>query len=233
MNAKLFRTASAVAATAALLATGAQASNVVGYIKVEIPAGLSLVSVPFELVGGGTHTLDSVFGTSVPDSSQVILFDPGVGYEVYTFIEEDDPADSGWFKGRDPAGSTPLPRGSGFWVRNPSSEPIELVLRGEAPVTDVAVTLDVGLRIVSYGFPSEASLDTVSGLQPADTDQLIAFVPGEGFVVYTYVEEDTPEDTGWYKGRDKVSLTLQPGQAFWYRRGGAATVWNQSKNYSF
>ncbi len=232
MNAKVYRTAIAATALVALLAAGAQASNVVGYIKVEIPAGLSLVSVPFEMVGGGVQTLDSVFGDKLPDSSQVIMFTLGVGYEVFTYIVEDEPEDTGWFKGRTPAGSTPLPRGAGFWVRNSSANAIELVLKGEAPVADVTVPLAFGLQIISYGFPSEADVNTVGGFTPADTDQIIAFDPNEGFVVYTYVEEETPEDTGWYKGRNKVELKLQPGQGYWYRRGGASTSWTQQKNYS-
>ncbi len=215
-----------------LSVAGAQAGNAVGYIRIEVPAGLSLMTVPFETIGGGEHTLGSVFGDKLGDGSQVVLFKPGVGFESYTYVEETDPEESGWYKGATKSDDTSLRRGAGFWVRNQSGESVVIFLSGQVPVADKAVALDTGLAIVGFSFPVAADIQELEGLTPEDNDQIIIFRPGVGFESYTYVEETDPEESGWYKGATKAELELQPGTGFWYRRAGGNSIWLQQAPYT-
>ena len=63
----------AMAAIFAGLVTAASAQtysvNAVGYIKLVLPPGQTLVSTPFVKVGGGVPTITDVFGTNVPNRS--------------------------------------------------------------------------------------------------------------------------------------------------------------------
>lgn len=217
MNTKRIKTAAAAAALLGLLVAGAQASNVVGYIKTEVPAGISLMSVPFETVGGGLHTLDSVFGDKLADGSEVFLFIPGVGYTTFTYFDG-----FGWYEGENEAGTTQLTRGAGFWVRNNSVDAVALVLRGQVPVSNANVDLPTGVTLVSFGFPVEEGVNDAQGWAPLDGDEIFAFTNG-AYVTHTYFD-----GFGWYEGENPSTLTFSPGQAYWYRRNGATVTWTQS-----
>lgn len=232
MKQSIKRTALMAAALTSAALLSAEARNVVGYVKIEVPAGLSLMSVPFERIGGGTLTVGEVFGDKLADGSKLYLFKPGVGFDVIEYIVEDDPEDTGWYKGADRVDDMELPRATGFWIRNNAATSVAIVLHGQAPVGQASVSLPLGLQIVSFGFPSDADIQSLPGLEPNDGDKLYEFVDG-GFVVYEFIEEEDPQDTGWYKGMTKAVFNLAPGRAYWYRRTGASTTWNQSKNYTF
>ncbi|MDZ4200237.1 MAG: hypothetical protein U1E27_13245 [Kiritimatiellia bacterium] len=207
----------------ALLVSGSEARNAVGYIKKSVPAGFSMMSIPFEQIGGSAQTLDSVFGEKLPDTSEVILYTQDGGYNTYTYFEGD-----GWYdENFEPAGMAQLPRGIGFWVKNTAASEIEIMLRGQVPTKDKAITLSSGYQMVSFGFAAPTAPQLEDGLFPNDTDELIAFGPG-GFETITYFEGD-----GWLnEGYDPAALVLEPGVSYWYKRVGAGTTWNQSKPYA-
>ncbi len=196
------------------------ARNIAGYVRLEIPAGRSLVSVPFESFEGGDLTLGRALAQA-PVDTQVFLFVPGTGYIVLTKLDETSWQDD---LGSDMSG-VPLPRGEGFWVQAPSA--FQLVLHGQVPTGSKTVALNPGLQIVSYGFPTAGLLNAVGPASPNDGDQLYAFVPGEGYQLYTYVEGSGWEDSFGMP----ATLQLMPGQAYWYLALGP-TSWTQTPNFT-
>lgn len=225
MKTKVLKTALAAAAVAGLLAANAEASNMVGYIKLSVPAnGLKLMSIPFTKVGGGSHTLDSAL-PNVPDSTEVHVFIRGTPdkWISFTFYEG-----VGWLdEDFNLAGDFQLSRGSGFWLKNVSPNSLSLVVNGEVPVADNNVPLLSGVQLVSYGFPTEADLATSGPANPSDTDELFVHQGGVSWVSYTYYE-----GLGWVdENYDPVSVTLTPVSAYWYK-AAAQNVWIQKKNFS-
>ncbi len=192
-------------------------SPAVGVIKVEVPAGLSLMSVPFETGDGGTHTLDSIFGNSLSDGSQVIIFEPGVGYKTYSFYEG-----YGWYFGDSPAGETVLERGVGFWVRNKGMASVAIFMAGRVPVSEKNIAIPAGYSIVSFAFPLDLEVDQLEGLTPVDGDRILAFENG------AYITHNYYEGFGWYNGDSPSDFKFEPGKSAWYFRRSSNTYWLQA-----
>ncbi len=219
MKAKGLKMAAAAAALAGLCVGVAEARNMVGYIKVEVPAGLSMMSVPFEPVGGGAFTLEAVLGNAPADT--VLLLFTGSGYEVYN-----KDADAGWQDDNgDDAGNLTLPRGGGFWIWNVSGNPFNVVLRGQVPTQPISQNLETGLQIVSYGFPSAAPLSSYGPSNPEDGDMLMVFA-GSTYTIYTYVDGEWVDDDG-----NPAGLVFEPGKAYWYWALTTDVMWGQSPNF--
>lgn len=196
----------------------------VGVIRLDVPAGLSLVSVPMEQNDGSAHTLDSVFGSALPADSQVIMFVPGSGYLTYQYSSR-----RGWRIGDQSAGSTELARGKGFWVRNTGSNTVTLYLSGKVPKSQVQIGLlgNGNLQLTSFSFPLNLFIQNINeqgGLTPASDDEIIVF-QGGAFQVHKY----STRAKAWRDSTGGTSqLIIQPGQAIWYRRVGQSTTWTQA-----
>lgn len=212
-------------AVAAVLFWGAESRGesavtpAVGVIRIDVPPGLSLVTVPMEQNDGTPHTLDSAFGSAFPANSQVLFYEPGTGYITYRYIF------GGWKKGSEPAGSTPLPRGKGFWIKNYASGPVPLYLSGRVPKTQVSVLLpgNGGLQLTGFGFPVDLSINSIPGLAPAPNDEIIVF-ENNVYVTHKYL---------FGKWRNLMTNTesqfsFSPGVSVWYKRFGSETTWIQS-----
>jgi len=214
---------------AASLVVQAQAQvysvNAVGYTKVDLSKGFSLISLPFNNVGGAAQSLDDAFGTNFIDSAAVYLYVPGTGYLVATYF-----AGFGWYDDSfQPCGTNKILRGEGFWVYSPSVT--NVVLAGEVPGASNAtnsIGLVSGYQLVSFAYPVSLSL-TNSGLTPSDSDMILQSVGG------TYQTATYFAGFGWYDDSfNPVDVTLQVGKGYWYRSAAASpTPWVQTKPYSF
>ncbi|MDZ4200210.1 MAG: hypothetical protein U1E27_13105 [Kiritimatiellia bacterium] len=197
-------------------------ANAVGFIKLELPPGLSLVSTPFVKVGGETPTIGDVFGTNVPDFSVVHVYHPSTGYRTFSFVFGE------WYTGATGGQSTnQLDRGSGVWFKNPASSNVVLNVVGEVPggaafATEI-VELPVGLSLVSFSFPASTPI-AASGLVPDNFDVIHSYMPGEGYRSFSYVFGQ------WYEGATPVSFSFEPGKAYWYKSVSQKT-WTQPKPY--
>lgn len=222
MKTRVLKTALAAAALAGLLVAGAEASNVVGYVKISIPGGLSLVAQPFVQVGGSAPTIGGVFGSALPDGSELFFYVPGTGYTGYVYVEG-----VGWLDSNfNDANNVTLARGSGFWVKNNSAQPATLVLHGEVPLADNPITFLTGLQLFSYAFPTSLDVQTLTGLTPADGDEIVAFVNGN-YITYTYID-----GLGWVDANmELASFSLAPGASYWYWRKSGNTNWVQTRNF--
>lgn len=222
MNRKALKTALAAAALAGLLAVSAEASNIVGYIKVQAPAGLSLMSVPFNSVGGGTIRLADALKIA-PEYTIVAFFVPGSGYTFYTKVSETDWEDENGNNAND----VPLTPGDGFWVWNFSGSAFDVILHGDVPLSPINRPLQLGLQIFSYGFPTVAAVNDKGPDAPLDGD-IIAVFNGSGYDFYTYSENDE----GWVDENGLLTtFAFQPGKAYWYWALSQDVAWVQTRNF--
>lgn len=225
MKTRVLKTLLAAAAVAGWLATSVEASNIVGYIKLDVLANdLKLMSIPFTQVGGAPHTLDTAF-RNVRDGTEIHVFVRGTPDKWFSFTYY---GDLGWVdEDFNPAGGFQLNRGSGFWLKNVSPEVLSLVVNGEVLVADNNVPLLPGVQLVSYGFPTEADLATYGPQNPSDSDELFVHQGGVSWVSYTYYQS-----LGWVdEDFNPVSVTLTPLSAYWYK-AAAQNTWLQIKNFN-
>jgi hypothetical protein len=218
----------AVAAMFAGLTSGAIAQtysvNAVGYIKLVLPPGQTLVSTPFVKVGGGTPTITDVFGTNVPNGSVVSVYIPAQNkYTTYTYFNTQ------WYKGATSGqGTNLIHRGSSFWFKNPTTADLTVNLVGEVPGGDdfsvEDVNLPLGLSMVCFSYPTVTAYAD-SGLVAVNGDVVYEWT-GANYKTYTFFSGK------WYVGANITSLIFQPGKGYWYKSIGAKS-WIQPKLYTW
>lgn len=211
-------------AVTTVFAAEVKSVNVVGFKRVEMPAGLSLVSSPFVKVGdqAADLSIDEVFGADTPDGTIIYLFEQGVGYKTYTWIAGDSWYDDDFISGQ---GTNVLARGEGFWVRAPSA--FTNAVAGEVPSTlnpTNTVVLSAGLELFSFGFPADTAIGA-SGLNPSDGDIIYQYAGG-AYTSYTYIAPDWLDDSFL-----PVSVVFTMGESYWYRAVSQIT-WDQVKPYT-
>jgi hypothetical protein len=170
-------------------------SNIVGYEKVTLTAGLNLIGSQFVLVGGDTATMNelttSMEGQSGYDDDS---YDPttelriwtGSGYAQYGWTGDlltDSPAlaeemgvddhsfDNQWLNGDYEIAEDEMDVGKGFWIKAKTAGTV--VMSGEVPNSDtITVSLSPGLNLVSYPWPMAADMQKiqVSGQTGYDDD---------------------------------------------------------------
>ena len=219
MRSKGWKTAAIAAALMGLTAAGARAGDWAGYVKITVPAGLSIVSVPFVQMDGSAHTLGTAL-KGLPADTEALVYSAVDGYTTYTYI------DGTWqdSEGGD-AGAVELARGTAVWIKNVSGSAATIVIRGKVPVSNIAQSVGTGLQLVGYAFPSGADLDTYgpAGAQDGDT----FYIYDNGYTILTFVDGQ-----GWSDSEGgAVDYTLQPGVGYWYSAQGSGT-WNQARNFS-
>ena len=152
-------------------------SNVVGYQKLDIPAGgYALLANPFVEVGTGSTTPEgyaindmfaddtdkSTAGNSMGLGDQLQVWDPTVqGYTTYFFSARTTPAKQ-WAAVATPRVATEesFELGDGFWYLNRSSESYKLTVSGEVSTKEVQVTLaPSGYTLVCNPFPVDLPLN--------------------------------------------------------------------------
>jgi len=200
--------------------------NAVGYTKVAIPAGATLLAIPFSQVGGGALSIDAAFGTQVPDQATLFFYVPGSGYVSYQYFYPD-----GWYDGNfNLAGSNKIVRGEGFWFVSQTATNITIAgeVPGQADATN-SITIVPGAQLVSFAYPAAGSV-TNGTFTPADQDTIFSYTPGSGYQSYQYFAPD-----GWYDSNfNLVNVDLAVGQGYWYiSYASGTTVWKQAKPYNW
>ena len=170
-------------------------SNIVGYTKVSLEAGLNLIGSQFLLVGGQTPNINelttSLDGQSGYDDS---TYSPttelrvwtGNGYDTYGWTGDllkdspelagemgvtDDSIDNQWLDMDYAVTEDPLANGQGFWIKAGSAGSVTLA--GEVPSGDsITINLVAGLNLVAYPWPMNVDLAKiqVTGQKGYDND---------------------------------------------------------------
>ena len=148
-------------------------SNVVGYQKLDIPAGgYALLANPFVEVGTGStdptgYAINDMFADDTEKSTagrtaglgdQMQVWDSSLqGYKTYFF--------SSWVN-QWAANSTPraattesFASGDGYWYLNRGESPYQLTVSGEVSTKEVEVTLVPGYTLVCNPFPADLPLN--------------------------------------------------------------------------
>jgi len=215
----------AVMVAGTVLAAEVTSVNVVGFKRLDLPAGLTLVSAPFVQVGDQVAdvTLGGAFGDDTPEGTIIYLYTPGVGYTTYTYVDGMGWVDDFFTPGQE---TNVLYRGEGFWVRAPSA--FTNAVAGEVPSSlnpTNTVVLPSGLQLFSFGFPADTPVDQ-SGLNPTEGD-IIYNYEGGTYTTYTYVD-----GMGWVDDLfSPVEVVFMMGEAYWYRAVSQIT-WDQTKPYT-
>jgi hypothetical protein len=171
--------------------------NIVGYVNLQLPPGLSLIANPLWTYD---DTLGSLFlYQEPPDGAQVLKYVPGAGYEVSTF----DAIAKAWTNPE-----MTLPPGVGFFFQNPSANTVINTVVGEVFQGTLVNHLPAGFSTEGALVPQAGSITTVHTIPGEPGDILRLYVndlQGGG----DYVTSVFNGETGW-----EPDLTLGVGQGF-------------------
>jgi hypothetical protein len=193
MRTKLLLITAAIGA-ASTLALNAQvySVNAVGYINLELKAGLNLVANQLDN-GNGNTVVDVLAG--VPDGTTVYKFSPDTGYTINTY-------DASFDEWSDATMS--LSPGEGFWVG--VSEDTTVTLVGEVPQGTLVNPIAAGINLISSIVPQAGGLVTDLGYPVADGDTVYKWENGS-YVISTY---DAGFDE-WSPSEPSIGV----GEGFW------------------
>jgi hypothetical protein len=175
--------------------------NVVGYVNMSLPPGLSLIANPLYLP---TNTVAALWPVA-PDGAQVLKYVAETGgYDVSTY----DALGGAW--------SNPdveIPIGEGFFFRNTASETIVQTFVGEVPQGTLVVHLPAGPSMKGALVPQAGSINTIHQIPGLDGDVLKLWVNdaqgGGGYVSSIF----SSADGGWVP-----DLELPVGYGFWIEK---------------
>jgi|SRR5688572_1467393 len=174
--------------------------NVVGYVNLSLPPGLSLIANPLYY----TNNTVSFWWPNAPDGAQVLKYIPEVGYVVSTF----DALDGAW---SDPTFEIGI--GQGFFFRNTSSETITQTFIGEVLQGTLVNHLPAGLSMKGALVPQAGSINSLQQIPGQDGDEIKFYVNdgagGGDYILSIY----SAADGGW-----TPDLILGVGQGFWIEK---------------
>lgn len=206
-----FRTASVSATPAALEIEGEQAAyvlvnsagavvseNMVGYVNMQLPWGMSFIANPLLQTN---VTIGALFPTA-PDGAQVMKLVSGdYVTSVYSV------ARAAWVGPR-----LDLPAGVGFFFINPSRETFTQIIIGEVPIGSLTNNLPAGVSLEGSLLPQAGSINSVHNIPGQPGDNIFVFV-NEGEARGRYIRSAYVAGEGW-----TPDLTLGVAQGFWIQK---------------
>src|SRR5262249_20964627 len=157
--------------------------NVVGYINYSITNKFNLIANHLDFDGTGTNnTVQTVFGTNLPNGSQVFAFNPATQlyFQTATYI-----GNGNWSPAPGSTVAPGLQPGSGVWVRliqaNGTPTPITLttvgnVIQGTHSLPIIGA-VPAKFQFLSIIPPLSTGIQTGMGLTPTAGDQVFQFNP--------------------------------------------------------
>ena len=187
------------------LALAQTSQNIVGYVNVTCPVGLSMIANQLDN-GKGNTVADLIKG--VPDGTTLYKF-AGGKFTLNTYV--------------DPAWDIPtmtLAPGEGAFVANVDTKAFTITFVGDVKLGASSVALPKGLSIISSVIPQDIAAKDINGLGfgATDGDTIYTFAAGK-FALNTYV------DPAW----DAPAAVIAVGTAFFFQNAGdAAKTWNRT-----
>ena len=174
--------------------------NVVGYVNLDLPPGLSLIANPLYY----TNNTVAFWWPDAPDGAQVLKYLQASGdYEVSTF----DARAGAW---SNPQFDVEI--GQGFFFRNTSTETIRQTFVGEVLQGTLVNPLPAGASMKGSLIPIAGSINTVQQIPGMDGDILKLWVnDGQGGDYISSVFNSA--EGGWVP-----DLALGIGQGFWIEK---------------
>lgn len=185
----------------ALSASAATSSNIVGYVKLSLNNGFSLIANQLDN-GAGNKVVDLF--KALPVESTVYKWNGG----GYNSVQWFGPVD-GW---DGDLAMTAAP-GEGVFVNSVGASSVTFV--GEVKTGQSQVNIGAGFAVVSSVIPQQIALDDASGFPAAVDDTVYTFNAGNytGNTYFGAVD-------GWESGSAPV---IAVGQAFFVKKGAAGT----------
>lgn len=182
--------------------------NVVGYVNVVCSNGYTLVNTPLV---PSNNTLTNLLDAYVPAGNSVLIF-AGGGYQ--TLIKDE-------FDGTWTGGNTPLPNGTGYFVRNLSQTPFTITYVGEVPQGNLTNALPAGYSLVGSKVPQAGFVEDL-GVVPGLGDSVLRYQNG-GFT--TYINDEF--DNTWSGAGADVNKgpSVRVGEGFFYRNLAGTATW--------
>lgn len=171
MNKNLLALSAAAASALAFSASAAVSSNIVGYVKLNLPAGYTLVSNPLDNTNPNGNTIGSLFGSIDIAVSRWT----GSGFATSDIV-----AGAGVVSGDDFV----LAPGESVFVN--VTAPTSVTLVGEALIGTQATAVTAGNNFVASKIPLSGTF-TDLGLTPSDGSTVSTW-NGTSYVTYDYVE---------------------------------------------
>ena len=207
-------------------------SNIVGYNKVTVPAGMTILGQQFVAVGGGVQNIQEIKGEGLTDGGvdELMVWD-GSGYTDYYFCTEADDINgdgtAAWGnEDWEPVDITIEP-GTGMWMLTQDSATI--IFAGEVG-TSGTVDFEPGLNLISQTLPMDVDIQSVKGegLMDGGVDEIMVW-DGSSYADYYYFTEadDINGDGSAAWGNEDweaVDVTLPAGQGFWLLTQGSGTL---------
>lgn len=178
---------------------GVFSHNIVGYVNIQLPPGLSLIQNPLFFA---TNTV-ALWWPDAPDGSQILKYVAGSGYEVSTF----DGISKTW--------SNPdldIPIGEGFYFRNSFSETIVNTFVGEVRQGFLTNTLPAGYSMKGSLVPQTGSINSVHGIPGEAGDEIRTLTNISG------VETQNISTFDGALNQWVPDLILHVGESFWIHK---------------
>jgi len=209
-KALLLTAALSAAGVATSMAQAVYSVNAVGYVNTVLKPGFTLISNPLTATD---NSLAGLFGGGkVPVGTVVYKYNPGTGFSINTYTEDEVFAP-------DPT-VTVLP-GEGVFIKNPTTADVTVTFVGEVVqnvgTTHVVNNIPQGLSIRSSKVPQAGTATDLGLTNPNEGDTLYQYVNGSGYKI------SAVQDGEW----GPALGSLKVGEAFFYK-AVAPVVWDRN-----
>ena len=207
-------------------------SNIVGYTKVSVTAGLSIVGQQFVAVGGGDQNIQSITASGLEDGGvDFIRIWNGTGYNSYSYFSADDDiagtGSAAWGNDDWEVVDVDFAPGTGMWLS--AQNDATITFSGEVGNGNT-VSFSAGLNLITPPQPTIVNIQDIQavGLSDGGID-FIRVWNGSGYVSYSYFSaDDDIAGTGkaaW--GNDDwepVDVSFDPGLGMWLSAQNSGTL---------
>ena len=222
-------------------------SNIVGYHKLDLSAGLNLIGSQFLSVGGEDKDIQELIvddgGLAGLDENLLPQTElrvwTGTGYRTYGWDPDGDPSvpgsDHKWVDGDLNVVTVDVPAGFSAWISSPSVKTVTFA--GEVVDGDTATqTIAGGLALLASPFPEATNLQSIQldnsfpGLDENLLPQTELRVwTGTGYRTYGWDPDGDPSVPGsdhkWVDGDlNVVNVSIPMGNGFWIKSASGGTV---------
>ena len=140
-------------------------SNIVGYTKVNVPAGMTIVGQQFVAVGGENQSIQSIVGDGFADGGMDMLqVWNGSSYDDYYYYTASDDINgdgtAAWGNLDWESSDAAFAPGTGMWLTTQNASTIVFV--GEVGTTN-KVAVHPGLNLITQTAPMDVDIQDITG----------------------------------------------------------------------
>ena len=229
---------------------GALSRNTVGKMKRSIASGMQLVSNPFI---PDSSSIQSVFGgqlTGAPDegyADRVWKYDTETGDYVFAWLVAGvgAPYDGKWWSSQSfEQSSMDLGADCGFWIQSRNGAQDITFVGQVSDTSDRVISIVAGMQLFGSAYPdtvllkdSELCEDGATGAaSELNADRVWWWIADSSYYDYAWLVDSTgsPSDSLWWDSDPwgETSITLRPGEGYWYQARGNPFTWSYLKPYN-